>query len=121
MTTYIEINDVRYPAHIDGKLIDKEWDNRSSKSITLEMNYEDALKLFVNNAEWNIIQETEEIIETIDTNGSIINEVVTKAVSYDNSEYGIAGDITDHRDGTITVKMGKFSEKDLLAMIEGVL
>ena len=26
---------------------------------------------------------------------------------YDNSDCCLAGDVTDHRDGTITVKMGK--------------
>ena len=32
---------------------------------------------------------------------------------YDNSDYCILGDITVHRDGTITVKMGKPTAEEL--------
>ena len=46
--------------------------------------------------------------------GSTINE-------YDNSDYCVAGDIVDHRDGTISVKMGKPTAEELLSMImEGI-
>lgn len=38
-------------------------------------------------------------------------EVVTK---YDNSEYSIAGEITDYRDGTVSIKMGKPTEAETL-------
>jgi hypothetical protein len=31
-------------------------------------------------------------------------------IEFDNSEYNIAGDLTDHRDGTITAKMGKLTD-----------
>ena len=39
---------------------------------------------------------------------------VVQAVRYDLSDYAKAGDIVDHRDGRITVYMGKPTEKELL-------
>ena len=35
---------------------------------------------------------------------------------WDNSEFNLAGDLTDHRDGTMTVKMGKFTTEEMLLM-----
>ena len=29
---------------------------------------------------------------------------------WDNADYCVAGPITDHRDGTLTVKMGKYTQ-----------
>ena len=94
---YVKINETLYPATINGRVTDYDWDNRSSKAITLKMDYATAIGLFVNGLAWSSVEKTEvegEIHET----------------EYDNSDYIIAGDITDHRDGTITVKMGKLTD-----------
>lgn len=94
---FVKINDTFYPATISGRVADSNWDGRESKSITLEMDYATAIKLFVNGLAWSIVEQNEvdgEIHET----------------EYDNSEYNLAGDITDHRDGTITAKMGKLTD-----------
>lgn len=82
----IKINGTEYPATITGKMNDLEWDGRSSKTITLEMTHDEADELFVDGLEWSIVDGEDE---------------------WDNSEYCFAGDITDHRDGTVSVKMGK--------------
>lgn len=99
--TYIKINETLYPAIVSGRMEDKDWDNRNSMSITLEMDHETASKLFVDELAWSIVQQNE--IETEDGTEA-------KEAEYDNSEYCLAGDITDHRDGRITVKMGKLTE-----------
>jgi hypothetical protein len=104
---YVKINDTLLPATIAGKVTDEEWDGRSSKSITLEMSYNEASTLFVDGLEWKIAIIDE--IPLFDDHGEII-DVDIKEAEFDNSEYNIAGDITDHRDGTITVKMGKLTE-----------
>jgi hypothetical protein len=39
-----------------------------------------------------------------------VKEHETQETEFDNSDYCLAGDITDHRDGRITVKMGKLTE-----------
>ena len=124
---YIKINDTLYPSTVSGKMIDREWDNRESKSITLEMDYATASALFVDGLVWSIFQRDEFVIEepvyqfdengntVLDKNGEPIQIKVESRTEvqeneWDNSEYTLAGDIIDHRDGTITVKMGKLTE-----------
>ena len=89
----VKINGQLYPASVDGQMVDTAWDNRSSKAITLEMDYATANAMFVNDLKWSIV-------DTDDTCGA----------EWDNSEYCVAGDLTDHRDGTITAKMGKLTD-----------
>lgn len=105
--TYIKINSTLYPATVSGKVADKDWDNRYSKSITLEMPYAEAVGLFVDGLAWSIAQREE--VPTFDENCEQTG-TETKETEFDNSDYNLAGDITDHRDGTITVKMGKLTE-----------
>ena len=104
--TYVKINGTIYPAIIDGKITDFDWDNRESKTIHLEMSYADAINLFVNGLIWSIIMDVEQEQE----DGSI----VTVQEEYNNSDYSVAGSITDNRDGTISVKMGKPTELERL-------
>lgn len=117
--TFVKINDVQYPAVIEGKMRDPYWDDRQSKSITLEMNYAEATELFVDGLEWSIIEQHGVPVYEVDENGEYVLDedgepiqvkVKAEKTEYDNSEYNLAGDITDHRDGTITVKMGKLTD-----------
>lgn len=105
--TYIKINETLYPAKVSGKIADKDWDNRESKSITLEMDYETAKTIFVDGLAWCIVQREE--VPTLDENGEQTGTEI-KETEFDNSEYNLAGDLTDHRDGTITAKMGKLTD-----------
>lgn len=100
---FAKINGKLYPATVSGKVADKDWDNRSTKAITVEMDYATASKLFVDGLAWSIVQHEE--VPVFDENGNHTG-TETKETEFDNSEYNIAGDITDHRDGTITAKMG---------------
>ena len=104
--TYVKINGTTYPAVINGKHIDREWNDRESKTITIEMAYADAIALFVNGLVWSILMDVEQEQE----DGSI----VTVQEEYDNSEYSMAGSITDNRDGTLAVKMGKPTKIEML-------
>lgn len=122
MKTFVEVNGNKYLAIIGGRIKDKDWDDRESKSIRLEMAYEQAKEIFVDDVEWNILQEIEVKKDVIDEEtGDITFETVVELESYDNSDFCVTGDIIDHRDGTITIKMGKPTAEELLAMIEGVL
>lgn len=102
---YFKANNTEYPASIAGKMTDREWDNRKSKAITLEMTYAEAAQLFVNGLSWSIVQRETEGSETTEQ-------------EWDNSDYCVAGAITDNRDGTITAKMGKKTASDVLAELE---
>lgn len=118
MGIFVKVNDIRYPAIITGRLNDKEWNNRASKAIKVEMDYNDALATFVDDVVWFIEEEVENTVDKIDENGDVIYETIVDVISHDNSDYSIAGDIINHRDGTITVKMGKPTAEELLAMLE---
>lgn len=103
---FVKINNKLYPATVSGRVADKDWDNRESKSITLEMDYATAIKLFVDGLKWSIVDQNE--VPVYDENGEQTGTEVQEN-EFNNSEYNLAGDITDHRDGTITVKMGKLT------------
>lgn len=117
--TFVKINNTLYPATVSGRVSDNEWDKRESKSITLEMSYEEASKLFVDGLAWSIVQQNEVPAYQKDENGKLVLDesgapiqtgTEMQETEFDNSEYSLAGDITDHRDGTITVKMGKLTD-----------
>lgn len=121
MATYIEVNGNRYKANITGRLNDKDWDKRASKAIQLEMSYDEAVTIFVDDIKWNIIQEIEVQNLIIDDEGKETFVINIEEEVYDNSEYNIAGAITDNRDGTLVVKMGKMTAEELLSILEEVL
>ena len=117
--TYIKINETLYPATISGRVSDKDWDNRESKAITLVMDYETAKALFVDDLAWSIVEKGEVPIYQKNEDGSLVLDgngcpiqtgTEMQETEWDNSEFNLAGDLTDHRDGTITVKMGKLTD-----------
>ena len=105
--TFIKINNTLYHAEVNGKIIDSEWDGRKSKSIKIEMDYETANEIFVSGLKWSIVQQNE--VPTFDENGNPSGTEM-RETEFDNSEYCLAGDLTDHRDGTVTAKMGKLTD-----------
>lgn len=107
--TQVKIGETLLDARINGTVVDKFWGGRESKSITLSMSYSEVNSLFVDNCIWSIIQTFDPIVnpETGET-------VTPDSVEYDNSEYSVAGPITDNRDGTVTVKMGKPTEFEIM-------
>lgn len=105
---YIKINDTLIPAEISGFMTDRAWDNRESKAITVEMDHATAAATFVDELPWAIVMDVE-------TEDGIVQE------EYDNSEFSVAGSITDNRDGTVTIKMGKPTAEERLAELMEVL
>ena len=111
--TYLKINDTLYPAYFRGRVQDNDWGGRSSFAATLIMTYEQAVEIFVDDLAWSLVQQGEAIA---DADG---NPVMPESVETDYSEYCIAGPITDNRDGTVTVKLGKLLDAEALAIITG--
>lgn len=111
--TYIKINDTQYPAEVSGIRKDRAWDDRESKSIALEMDYDTANGLFVDDVPWSIVYQMDSAVD-LETGKAVIPE----PEEYDNSEYCVAGSITDERNGTVTVKMGKPTAAEMLAELE---
>lgn len=79
---------------------------RDWNSFMIVGNYADIAAAFVDGAQYR--QEWES--ETTDENGQTMTETMTR----DLSEYCIAGDIVDLRDGTFLVYMGKKTETELM-------
>lgn len=98
MNTYIKINSINYPAEIYGHVRDRDWDNRESKVIVLEMTIQEALDLFVDGLQWAIVYGIQVIPQ---------------------DDFIIAGPITDNRDGTVSVRMGKATATEVSNVITG--
>ena len=98
MNTYIKINSVNYPAEIYGHVRDRDWDNRESKVIVLALTIEEALALFTDNVQWSIVYGTQTIPQ---------------------DDFIIAGPITDNRNGTVSVRMGKATATEVSNVITG--
>lgn len=111
--TYLKILSKQIEASVSGKMHDSDWNNRESKTITCAMTYTEAIETFVDDIAWSIIYQADSY-----TNPET-NEVVTPdPVEYDNSDYCVAGPITDNRNGTVSIKMGKRTDAEILAILE---
>lgn len=109
---YFKTNNTEYPASIAGKIADRDWGNRKSKAVTLEMTYAQATQIFVDGLVWSIVQR--DTVPVYGEDGQPTGETTEQVQEWDNSDYCVAGPITDNRDGTCTCKMGKKTEAELL-------
>ena len=109
---YFKANNTEYPASIAGKVTDRDWGGRESKAVTLEMTHAAAAQLFVDGLSWSIVQR--DTVPVYGTDGNPTGATEEQVQEWDNADYCVAGPITDNRDGTITAKMGKRTELELL-------
>ena len=125
---YVKINDTLYPATITGEDKDWNWGERASKSITVEMSHAEADALFVDGAVWSMVERVEVRKPKLDENGFpvfdasgmvVVDGTEIRETEMDFSDYDLAGDLIDHRNGKITAKMGKHTAEELLAVIMG--
>lgn len=87
--TYVE---AEYPIATEPSILEKKQQGREVLRFTINARYEDAARDFVDGA----------AIVIADDHGN----------EYDKKAFSIAGDIVDHRDGRITVYMGKPTEAE---------
>ena len=100
---FIKVDGQEYPVKSIYNYNDHEWDNRETMLIHLPMSYTEVVALLTDGVKWSkgLREEREMTGQT--------EEVVTEE---DMSAYSLAGDITDHRDGTVSIKMGKPTEAE---------
>lgn len=109
---YVKINGSEYHAEIVGRIRDNNWDFRASKEITLSMDHTTAASTFVDDIPWSTIYQGPDYYDPEK------QAVVTpEPVETDCSDYCILGDITIHRNGTVTVKMGKPTFEELYTIL----
>ena len=109
----ILINGTEYPAEkIDATNKNSRWDGRDTAAITLPMTHAQAVGLFVDGLAWSIKQVN--TYPVFDDKGQPTGETTTETQTFDNSDYSVAGSITDNRDGTVTVMMGRPTETETL-------
>ena len=105
---YVKVNGTLYPATIDGQMQDYTWDNRESKTITMQGTYDEIVGLFKDGTPWSIVMK--ETVQKRNEDGSPVldeagNPVTEEQTSeWDNSEFSMSGPITDNRDGTVSIK-----------------
>ena len=112
MSIYIKVNNTEYPATVKGERTDRTWDNRDTKTIYLTMTHDEAVALLPSGTPWSIVQR--ETVDVLDEQGQPTGETKEVVNEYDNSEYSLSGEITDYRDGTVSIKMGKPTETETL-------
>ena len=85
---------------------------RDTKTIRLHMTGAEAAALLPDNTPWTIVQR--EAVPVLDESGAPTGQTEERIEEWDNSEYCVSGAITDHRDGTVSIKMGKVTEAEML-------
>lgn len=110
MSIYIKVNNTEYPATVNGNRADHSWDGRDTKTITLTMTTTKVAALLPDNTPWSIVQR--ETVDKLDNDGNPTGETEEVVNEWDNSAYSLSGAITDHRDGTVSIKMGKPTETE---------
>ena len=109
----ILINGTEYPAEkIDATNKSSHWDGRDTAAMTLPMTHAQAVGLFVDGLAWSIVQRN--VWPVYNNQGQPTGETTTETQTFDNSDYSVAGSITDNRDGTVTVMMGRPTETETL-------
>ncbi len=121
---YVKVNGALYPATIDGQMQDYTWDNRESKTVTMQGTYDEIVGLFKDGTPWSIVMKEE--VQKRNEDGSLVldkagNPVMEEQTSeWDNSEFSMSGPITDNRDGTVSIKMGKPTDlEDAMELLLG--
>ena len=110
MAEFIKVGGVEYPATLIYNYKDRNWEMRESVAVHLTMPYAQAAALLTTGTPWsNVFRETKDKLDNDGNPTGQTEEVVTEE---DMSAYSLAGEIVDHRDGTVSVKMGKPTETE---------
>ena len=113
MAEFIKVDGQEYPATCVYNYKDRNWDMRETQTVHLTMPYAQAAALLPSETPWSIVfRETKDKLDNDGNPTGQTEEVVTEE---DMSAYSLAGEITDYRDGTVSIKMGKPTEAEASA------
>ena len=112
MAEFIKVDGQEYPVTHIYNYKDRNWDMRETQTIYLTMTHDEAAALLPSGTPWSIAQrETQDVL---DEQGQPTGETKEVATEEDMSAYSLAGEITDYRDGSVSIKMGKPTEAETL-------
>ena len=110
MAEFVKVNGQEYPATCIYNYKDRNWDMRETQTVHLTMPYAQAVVLLPSGTPWsNVFRETK---DKLDNDGSPTGQTEEVVTEEDMSAYSLSGAITDHRDGTVSIKMGKPTETE---------
>jgi hypothetical protein len=110
MAEFIKVGGQEYPATLIYNYKDRNWDMRETQTVHLTMPYAQAAALLPSGAPWsNVFRETKDKLDNDGNPTGQTEEIVTEE---DMSAYSLAGEIVDHRDGTVSIKMGRPTETE---------
>ena len=110
MAEFIKVGGVEYPVTLIYNYKDRNWDMRESVAVHLTMPYAQAAALLTSGVKWsNVFREQKDVL---DENGELTGQTEEVVTEEDMSAYSLAGQITDYRDGTVSIKMGKPTEAE---------
>lgn len=105
MSTILKANNTETPCEAAEHYRDSAW-GRPTCTVTIKASAAEIAALLPNNAPWSLIERE----DVLDESGAPTGQTVDH--ERDMSEYSLSGDITDHRDGTVSIKMGKPTEAE---------
>lgn len=113
MAECIKVGGTEYAANTVYRYQDRSWDMRETQTVYLKMTHDEAAALLPSGTAWSIVQR--DTVDKLDADGNATGETEEIVQEWDNSEYSMSGDITDYRDGTVSVKMGKPTEEEKMS------
>lgn len=105
MSTILKANNTETPCEAAEHYRDSAW-GRPTCTVTIKASAAEIAALLPNNAPWSLIERE----DVLDESGAPTGQTVDH--ERDMSEYSLSGDITDHRNGTVSIKMGKPTETE---------
>lgn len=105
MSAILKANNTETPCEAAEHYRDSAW-GRPTCTVTIKGSAAEIAALLPSNAPWSLIERE----DVLDENGAPTGQTVDH--ERDMSEYSLSGDITDHRDGTVSIKMGKPTETE---------
>ena len=105
MSTILKANNTETPCEAAEHYRDSAW-GRPTCTVTIKASAAEIAALLPNNAPWSLI-EREDVLDEL---GAPTGQTVDH--ERDMSDYSLSGDITDHRDGRVSIKMGKPTETE---------
>ena len=96
MAEFIKVNGQEYPAEVIYLYKDRNWNDRDVRNVFLNLPYDQVVALMPTGTKWSsILKENDVVVEETDM-----------------SEFYIAGQVVDYRNGTVSIKMGKPTETE---------